>query len=642
MIKKILYVVVGALVLIALLALLWYWFAPKEQAPSGTGSFGSASDRGDQPISGGGPATNLGTQLPGSGGGSSGGSASGSSGGSGGDSSGVGTGVGGADTNIVVGIGSSGGSGGVGGVTWVSGGTGGALAGSGRVFSPSEINQIGSASGGLPNLLSGAGTGQGGIGLGTALLGAGITGALVCGAQSLYATGAVSAGTAGAAGAVTSAAASPGVLSKDIGTQRLLAFIAFNQSAQTGTQIARETRSFEACILNTIAKVALQQMTASIVNWINSGFNGKPGFVQNYTQFFTNVADQAAGEFIRGSGLAFLCSPFRPQVRIAIAQAYANRNAQSCSLTSIVRNTNSFMNGNFGAGGWPGFLSVTTMPLNNPYGSYVYGQIALGNYQAQRVSEQSTRLAQGQGFLPVTRETCTGGVDPITRRRTGCKEVIITPGTTVARAIDTQLGIGTQQLGLANSIDQILNALVTQLMTRALFGGLAQNNTIGIDPTQQAALAQAQALLQELQQAVSTAQQYGSVKQGSINDIQQVQQNFNNIFNCWKSKNNTANATAAQAQIDALEQRVGLLNAAITHANDVIATLQEYQTELALATNSQGVQAVQNSFNSAKANGQFITQSEVTIALQDRQTLQSEMTSLNSQANSQLNQCRAL
>ena len=57
------------------------------------------------------------------------------------------------------------------------------------------------------------------------------------------------------------------------------------------------------CMARTVAKVAIQQMTVSIVNWINSGFNGKPSFVQNYQQFFNNVADQAAGEFIRGSSL---------------------------------------------------------------------------------------------------------------------------------------------------------------------------------------------------------------------------------------------------------------------------------------------------------------------------------------------------
>ncbi|MBX4192182.1 hypothetical protein KW798_01725 [Candidatus Parcubacteria bacterium] len=625
MIKKIFYVVVLALVIFALLALIWLFFGPKQQDGNNTGDFGSAGNRSLGNSSGAGSGTNLGTQLPGSG------STSGGTGGASSGGSGVTTGVG-TTMNGVVGVNSSSSFSGVQGVTWVPGGTGGALSGSGRVFTPSEINQLNGANGGLPNLIS-TGSGTGGIGLGTALLGAGIAGAISCGAKELFATGA-----RGTAGVTATGLVAAGTAGTPVGNPTF-GWTAGASVVQAGNSTADQNRSFASCILNTIAKVALQQMTASIVNWINSGFNGKPGFVQNFQQFFTNVADQAAGEFIRGSGLAFLCTNFKAQIRVAIAQAYANRNAASCSLSSIIKNVNSFQNGNFGAGGWGGFLGFTTMPLNNPYGSYVAGQISLGNYQAQKVLEQSQRLQQGQGFLPVTKQTqCTGfGGDgkPI-----GCREIIVTPGTTVARAIDKQLGAGTDQLGLGNSLDQIINALVTQLMSRALMGGLAQNSTVSSDPALQAAMAQAQALLNEMQSAVNAAQQFGSIKQGAINDVQQVQDNFNDVFNCWTDKGNSSSATAAQGQIDSLQHRIDLLNAQITTANEVIAELQDFQTELSLATNAAGISAVQNSFNTAKANGDFILAADVTSALQDRQTLQADMTTLNNQANAQMNQCR--
>jgi hypothetical protein len=80
------------------------------------------------------------------------------------------------------------------------------------------------------------------------------------------------------------------------------------------------------CLVKSIAQAAVDQITRSVVNWINSGFNGQPSFVQNFNQYFANVADQAAGEFIKGSALSFLCSPFASQIKIAIAQSYANRN----------------------------------------------------------------------------------------------------------------------------------------------------------------------------------------------------------------------------------------------------------------------------------------------------------------------------
>src|SRR6185369_9942155 len=104
--------------------------------------------------------------------------------------------------------------------------------------------------------------------------------------------------------------------------------------------------------------------------------NGQPSFVQNFNQYFANVADQAAGEFIKGSSLSFLCSPFAPQIKIAIAQRYANRNhAATCSLTKVTNNINGFLRGAWGAGGWGGLLQLTTVPTNNPYGALAYAQV---------------------------------------------------------------------------------------------------------------------------------------------------------------------------------------------------------------------------------------------------------------------------
>src|SRR3989344_1283862 len=115
------------------------------------------------------------------------------------------------------------------------------------------------------------------------------------------------------------------------------------------------------CLARAVARAMLQQITISTVNWINSGFSGSPSFISNYQQFFTNVADQAAGSFIQGSDLAFLCSPFRLQVRIAVAQAYL-RYAPSCTLTDVTSNIQGFMN-DFTQGGWPAYLSFTTAPM---------------------------------------------------------------------------------------------------------------------------------------------------------------------------------------------------------------------------------------------------------------------------------------
>src|SRR6185437_15716860 len=205
------------------------------------------------------------------------------------------------------------------------------------------------------------------------LLASGLIGAASC---ALQASGQTIGQLIGAGSAATAATVVvPAVPVKDLATNA-------GVGAQVANQTVKNQISFAGCITNVLAKAALQQITASVVNWINSGFNGQPSFITNYQQFFTNVADLAAGQFIQGAGLSFLCSPFKLQIKIAIAQSYANRGSQSCSLTSVIRNIDSFMSGNFSQGGWPGLISLTSIPTNNPYGAYAYGQIGLATAQS--------------------------------------------------------------------------------------------------------------------------------------------------------------------------------------------------------------------------------------------------------------------
>ena len=91
----------------------------------------------------------------------------------------------------------------------------------------------------------------------------------------------------------------------------------------------------------------MQDITDETVNWVNSGFQGSPAFVQNPEQFFQNIGDNVAGNFIAGLGspLAALCSPIALNVRLALALNQAgssggsgSSNPYSCTLSSIINN----------------------------------------------------------------------------------------------------------------------------------------------------------------------------------------------------------------------------------------------------------------------------------------------------------------
>jgi len=437
------------------------------------------------------------------------------------------------------------------------------------------------------------------------------------------------------------------------------------------------TKKFMDCLARTIARAALAQMTNSVVNWINSGFNGKPAFITNYQQFFTNVADQAAGEFIRNyTNFAPYCTPFRSQIQIALAQAYARRNtAQACTLSRLLgTNINSFMNGNFNAGGWQGLLSFTSSPNNNPFGAYLGAQINLQNSLSQAQTNANRSISPG-GFLSYAEAyNCKNPGDNgvvntsqayVTAPRTGqcpanCSCRIATPGSTIESSLSKQLGVSQDTLtlaGVSGSFDAIISALIQQLITRALYQGVSGlsgqdgYSSNYLTPNQQAAQKQGQELLTELQGRVALAQQYGSTMQGSIQDIQTAQSGLNELANCWLRIASSTELTEAKQhtgylfyqdslqRLHSYDERVASFNAQITRANSAIATLQDLQTRTLSINSTKDVDALRAELSAAEASGILISQADVTGAQQDRTTLQAEMNTLQQSTQAGLEQC---
>src|SRR3989344_3667343 len=352
--RKLIFIIVGALVVLGLIIFVWFWFFGQgSKSPEDFGFFNTASSTGTTgtgTLSGGNQQTPFGQNTAVNSGGSVNIQTPLTTYTVGGQTGGVAPPITITVTTTTVT-----------GITWLDGSGGGT--GSTKTFTPTPINQINNVG------ISGTGyfnnaDGQSGPGLLETLVGTGVAGAIAC------TLGLLSGGIGGTTSALLNPTnILPAVYVKDL-----------QQEANSTSDQIRE--NFLNCIARTIARSVIQQVTASVVDWINSGFDGKPAFVQDYKQFFTNVADRAAGEFIQGSDLAFLCSPFKLQVRIAIAQSYARRStgaSQACTLSDAVGNIENFMNGNFSEGGWPGLISFTTVPTNNPFGGYAYGQLLLND-----------------------------------------------------------------------------------------------------------------------------------------------------------------------------------------------------------------------------------------------------------------------
>lgn len=270
-----------------------------------------------------------------------------------------------------------------------------------------------------------------------------------------------------------------------------------------------------------VAKMALQQLTTSIVNWINTGFEGSPAFLSDPEGYFLDLGDQITGNFISEFGpLQQACGPWNLDLRLAIGLGYTRSISEryTCTLGTIIGNAQNatingysiegFTGGDFSQGGWPAFIALTTEPQNNVYGTYLQAKNDIDEQILRKQNSVNQDLNRGQGFLSFTKcyDTVvdaggsqgtelgldsrdlvqlnnTGSVNAQngttykTRKDTDGRTVyqtcaVETPGSVINAGLNKALGSGIDQLNLADSINEITSALFAQLITQVITEGL--------------------------------------------------------------------------------------------------------------------------------------------------------------------------
>jgi hypothetical protein len=295
--------------------------------------------------------------------------------------------------------------------------------------------------------------------------------------------------------------------------------------------------SFNNCVLKplgTMMVIALiRTVGSSIVDWVNSGFEGSPSFVTDFGGTLVDAADQAVGKLIEGSELGWLCSDFSFQIRIALALKYSKpfRQEVKCTLSKIGDNASNFIKNNGGAG-WDNWLQVTTQPNNNVYGAYLIADSELSQRALSQVTEKAKKIEYSGGFLDT--ETCTQSetTEQVNQRLAGTtrnsigeitgggtfstevtsdvlvgdkyekktstiqgsnqsidaqclKKTTTTPGRTIAAKLDSVLGQGEIQMAVAQELDQVIGAVLNQVVQTTiqaaggLLGSSKKNSTSG-------------------------------------------------------------------------------------------------------------------------------------------------------------------
>ncbi|MEX2010364.1 MAG: hypothetical protein WD874_00970 [Parcubacteria group bacterium] len=246
------------------------------------------------------------------------------------------------------------------------------------------------------------------------------------------------------------------------------------------------------------ARLVVERIVDSTLEWINSGFEGSPAFVTDPEEYFTGIADSVAGQFIEGSQLSGLCSPFQADIKIALSKYY-NRNYRNsytsqCTFSGAVENIRNFGN-DFKDRGWDSWFEITQTDSNNPYGAYVEAQASLDLSIASALNIEKTKLDWGQGFKskadciaynPQNMSDMTGDilVDRVFVDKTKPAGACIkfgpdkTPGTVIKSQVDKVLPTGLEQLITADEFNEIISALMGQLLNRTILGaqGLLGSN----------------------------------------------------------------------------------------------------------------------------------------------------------------------
>jgi hypothetical protein len=235
-----------------------------------------------------------------------------------------------------------------------------------------------------------------------------------------------------------------------------------------------------------MVNLIIERMAAQTVNWINSGFDGSPGFITDTGGFFRETADGVAGQYIFDNpNLNFLCGPISARIRLTLAQNYIRDDVRwQCTITRIVDNVENFMN-DFSQGGWDGFFELTQRQQNNPIGAYMQADNELYWRIANRQGTLDRELNWGQGLM--SWKECTkpgvatsrtlynldGSSYEVTEPGPCLEEKINTPGSVIQNKLNESLGMGTKRLEVADEINEIVSALMNQL-TLQVIGGVGK------------------------------------------------------------------------------------------------------------------------------------------------------------------------
>lgn len=220
------------------------------------------------------------------------------------------------------------------------------------------------------------------------------------------------------------------------------------------------------------AQILLHSLSQSIIDWVKGGFQGGPGFITDYESFFLDAADQATGRFMKDflspEVYNTICSPFRLQLQLAINLSMRSRYADrmSCTASTVLNNAENFYTA-LDQSSWDDWITVTGAPQNNFGGSFLTSMDELYSQRRNAKENAKTESVANQGFLSM-KQCSEKYLDEWTGEEVCTKYETTSPGKWVQTQLSDATGIDFQRLNLADELNEIITAIVGQLISMTL------------------------------------------------------------------------------------------------------------------------------------------------------------------------------
>jgi len=205
-----------------------------------------------------------------------------------------------------------------------------------------------------------------------------------------------------------------------------------------------------------LANVIITYVADSTIAWIQSGFEGKPAFVDDPTKLFNDIADYEMSNFLESLGGGFLCEPFESFVTVNLVDSYSGSYSDygKCTLDTVQGNVEDYLNGGFFD--YNTYFATTQNPANNPSGAFMLANDEARNRIALGIAPIKLELDWGNGYFSW-------------RAKDGPNAgKVVTPGKIIQSQLEARLNLASDRLVLAEKFDQVISTLVNYLIKTAL------------------------------------------------------------------------------------------------------------------------------------------------------------------------------